>query len=51
MTLALPQELLMALRANDADDYKSWLALMGDSSPSKNTRIEDASLNSQEILS
>ena len=27
MTLALPQELLMALRANDADGYKSWLAL------------------------
>ena len=28
MTLALLQELLMALRANDADDYKSWLALV-----------------------
>ena len=27
MTLALRQELLMALRANDADGYKSWLAL------------------------
>ena len=27
MTLALLQELLMALRANDADDYKSWLVL------------------------
>ena len=27
MTLALLQELLMALRANDADVYKSWLAL------------------------
>ena len=27
MTLALLQELLMALRANDADWYKSWLAL------------------------
>ena len=27
MTLALLQELLMALRANDADGYKSWLAL------------------------
>ena len=27
MTLALPQELLMALRANDAGGYKSWLAL------------------------
>ena len=27
MTLALLQELLMALRANDADDYKFWLAL------------------------
>ena len=27
MTLALLQELLMALRANDADCYKSWLAL------------------------
>ncbi len=26
MTLALLQELLMALRANDADDYKSLLA-------------------------
>ena len=27
MTLALLQDLLMALRANDADGYKSWLAL------------------------
>ena len=27
MTLALFQELLMALRANDADSYRSWLAL------------------------
>ena len=27
MTLELLQELLMALRANDADGYKSWLAL------------------------
>ena len=27
MTLALLQELLMALRANDADGEKSWLAL------------------------
>ena len=27
MTLALLQELLMALRANDADGYKSWLIL------------------------
>ena len=27
MTLALLPELLMTLRANDADDYKSWLAL------------------------
>ena len=27
MTPALLQELLMALRANDADGYKSWLAL------------------------
>jgi hypothetical protein len=27
MTLALLQELLMALRANDTDGYKSWLAL------------------------
>jgi hypothetical protein len=27
MTLALLQEQLMALRANDADGYKSWLAL------------------------
>ena len=27
MTLALLQELLIALGANDADDYKSWLAL------------------------
>ncbi len=26
MTLALLQELLMALRANDVDGYKSWLA-------------------------
>ena len=26
MTLALLQELLMALRAKDADGYKSWLA-------------------------
>ena len=25
-TLALLQELLMALRANDADGYKAWLA-------------------------
>ena len=27
MTLALLQELLMALRANDADGDKSWLAI------------------------
>ena len=27
ITLTLLQELLMALRANDADGYKSWLAL------------------------
>jgi hypothetical protein len=27
MSLTLLQELLMALRANDADGYKSWLAL------------------------
>ena len=27
MTLALLQELLMALRANDSEDYKFWLAL------------------------
>ena len=27
MMLALLQELLMALRANDADRYKGWLAL------------------------
>ena len=27
MTLVLLQELLMALRANVADGYKSWLAL------------------------
>ena len=27
MTLDLLQELLMALRANDADGYKAWLAL------------------------
>ena len=27
LTLSLLQELLMALRANDADGYKSWLAL------------------------
>ena len=27
MTLALLHELLMALRANDADGYKSWLAI------------------------
>ena len=27
MTLALLQELPMALRANDADGYKSWLAI------------------------
>ena len=27
MTLALLQELLMALRANDAEAYKGWLAL------------------------
>jgi hypothetical protein len=27
MTLALLQELLIALRGNDADGYKAWLAL------------------------
>ena len=27
MTLALLQQVLMALRANDADGYKGWLAL------------------------
>ena len=27
MTLALLQEMLMALRANDAAGYKSWLTL------------------------
>ena len=27
MTLALLQELLMAIMANDADCYQSWLAL------------------------
>ena len=27
MTLALTQALLMALRANDVDSYKAWLAL------------------------
>jgi hypothetical protein len=27
MTMALLQELLMAIRAKDADGYKSWLAL------------------------
>ncbi len=27
MMLALLQELLMALRANDADGYKGWLAI------------------------
>ena len=27
MTLALLPELLLALRANDADGYKTWLAL------------------------
>ena len=27
MMLALLQELLMALRANDADGYKSWLPI------------------------
>ena len=27
LTLALLQELLMALRANGADGYKSWLAI------------------------
>ena len=27
MTLALLQELMMALRADDADGYKSWLVL------------------------
>ena len=27
MTVALQQELLMALRANDVHSYKSWLAL------------------------
>ena len=28
ITLALLQELLMAIRANDVDGYKSWLALV-----------------------
>ena len=28
MTLALLQELLTALRANDAEGYKAWLPLM-----------------------
>ena len=27
MTLALLQELLLALRANDAEDFKGWMAL------------------------
>ena len=27
MTLALRQEQLMALRANDADGYETWMAL------------------------
>ena len=27
MTLALLQELLLALRANDPDDFKAWLSL------------------------
>ena len=27
MTLALLQELLMAIRSNDSEGYKSWLAL------------------------
>ncbi|MDA7436412.1 hypothetical protein N8654_01880 [Synechococcus sp. AH-601-B19] len=27
MTLALQQELLLALRANDAEGFKGWLAL------------------------
>ena len=27
ITLALPQELLLALRANDAEGFKGWLAL------------------------
>ena len=27
MTLTLLQELLMAVRANDADGFKTWLAL------------------------
>ena len=27
MTLALLQELLLALRANDPDDFKTWLSL------------------------
>jgi len=27
MTLALLQKLLMAIRANDADGYKSWLEI------------------------
>jgi len=27
MTLALFQELLLALRANDPDDFKAWLSL------------------------
>ena len=28
MTLALLQELLLALRANDPDDFKAWLSLV-----------------------
>ena len=27
ITLALPQELLLALRVNDAEGFKGWLAL------------------------
>ena len=39
MTLTLLQELLMALRANDADGYKSWLDL-GIEQPGRNVAGE-----------
>ena len=42
MTLALLQELLMVLRANDADRYKSWLASVLNVNPSTLKRFLNA---------
>ena len=42
MTLALLQELLMALRAIDADAYKSWLASVLNVNPSTLKRFLNA---------